>query len=367
MGAESLWEPYTAVRPAYPAAPSPPPDAPPPAPPPAPPAPRQRRRPRVRRAATVGCLALVVLLATAAGFALVLSEGLGNNVTRVHDAFGPLDEATRPAPTGAMTFLLVGTDSRSETTPAGVDVDGRTSESDVVMVARVAPDRRSATVVSIPRDSLVEIPDRRVDRIATAYAAGGPSLLIHTVESLTDLRVDHFAVIDFAGFRSMVDAVGGIDVDLSAPPSSLGRGPTHLDGGEALLYVRERTNYQNGDRARRQLNALRAILTGAVSNGTLADPVELYDFLDAASRSVGVDDTLSNGGLRALGLTLSRLAPKDVTFVRAPVASFAKQGSQTVVRLDADRAPRLWTAVRDGAVSGYVQANATDALGPVTK
>lgn len=362
MGTESLWEPHTAVRPKYPA-----PATPPTPPPPTPPPPLPKKRPRVGRTAAVGCLALVMLLAAGVGCALVLSERLGNNITRVHDAFGALDEAARPAPTGALTFLLVGTDSRSETTPAGVDATGRTSESDVVMVAQVAPDRKSATVVSIPRDTLVDIPDRRPDRIAAAYAAGGPSLLIRTVEHLTDLRVDHFAVIDFAGFRSMVDAIGGIDVDLDTPPSALGRGVARLDGAQALLYVREHTNYQNGDRARRQQNALRAILSRAASNGTLADPVQLYDFLDAASRSVGVDDTLSNGGLRALGLKLSELGPKGVTFVRAPVAAVGQQGGQTVVRLDAARAPRLWAAVRDGAVSGYVQANATDVLGPVTK
>ena len=362
MGTESLWEPYTPVR-QEPAPPVLAPSSPPPAPvPPEPP-----RRPRVRRTLTVGCLSLVLLLATGVGFALILSERLGNNVTRVHNAFGALDEAVRPAPTGALTFLLVGTDSRSETTPPGIDATGATSGSDVVMVAQIAPDRQSATVISVPRDTLVDIPERRPDRIATAYAAGGPSLLIRTVENLTNLRIDHFAVIDFAGFRSMVDAVGGIDVDLNKPPSSLGRGPAHLDGAQALLYVRDSAGYQQGDRARRQQNALRAILGRAASTGTLTDPVQLYDFLDAASRSVGIDDTLSNGGLRALGLKLSELGPGDVTFVRAPVAGTGQQGGQFVVHLDAAQAQELWAAVRDGAVSGYVERHATDALGPVTK
>jgi len=308
-----------------------------------------------------------VLLAAGVGFALVLSERLGNNVTRVHNAFGALDEATRPAPTGALTFLLVGTDSRSENTPPGVEATGATSQSDVVMVAQLAPDRKSASVISIPRDTLVDIPYHRPDRIATAYAGGGPSLLIHTVESLTKLRIDHFAVIDFAGFRSMVDAVGGIDIDLSSPPSALGHGMTHLDGAHALLYVRERSAVPNGDRARRQQNALHAILTTAASRGTLSDPVQLYDFLDVASRCVGVDDTLSNGGLRGLGLAVSGLSPSDVTFLRAPVASVAQQGSEAVVRLDSAHAQELWTAVRNGTVSGYVHANPTDALGPVTR
>src|SRR5690349_4081659 len=258
MGAESLWEPYTPVRP-EPAPPAPPPPPPPP--------PRPSRRSRIGRIAAIGCLSLVVIVAFGAGFAVVLSERIGNNVTRVHDAFGALDESTRPAPTGALTFLLVGTDSRSEATPPGVEASGASSESDVVMGAQLAPDRKSATVVSIPRDTLVDIPDHRPDRLATTTAVGGSSLLIHTVENLTNLRMDHFAVIDFAGFRSMVDAIGGIDVDLSNPPSSLGHGPTHLDGTQALLYVREHTAVPNGDRTRRQQNALRAMLIKAVSRG----------------------------------------------------------------------------------------------------
>src|SRR4051812_308850 len=104
MGAESLWKPYTPVRPP---GPPPPPSPPPPAPP---------RRRRIRRTVAVGCLALVLVLAAGAGFAFVLSERLGNNVTRVQNAFGDLDEAARPAPTGALTFLLVAADSRSEST-----------------------------------------------------------------------------------------------------------------------------------------------------------------------------------------------------------------------------------------------------------
>ena len=358
MGAESLWEPYTPVRPD-------PPTAPPPPTPPPPPPPRGRR-PRGRRAVAVGCLSLVVLLGAGIAFALVVSERLGNNVTRVHDAFGTLDESARPPATGALTFLLVGTDSRSETTPVGVLANGTNSESDVVMVAQVAPDRRSATIVSIPRDTWVDIPDRRANRIATAYSAGGPSLLIRTVEGLTDLRIDHFAVIDFAGFRSMVDAVGGIDVDVPAPVGAFGRGVNHMNGAQALAYVRDPSGYLRGDRARRQQTALRGMLTKAASSGTLTDPVQLYDFLDAASRSVGVDDTLSNGGMRALGLKLSELGPGGVIFVRAPVAEVGQQGGVPAVHLDRDRAQALWTAVRDGAVADFVARNATDALGPLT-
>ncbi len=312
-------------------------------------------------------LALVLLLVAGVSLMYVASERLGDNVTRVQNAFGGLDEAQRPPSTGALNFLLVGTDSLSESDAPGVATVDPNSDANVVMVAHVAPDRRSATVVSIPRDSMVDIPDRGRGRVSGAYAVGGPSLLIKTVENLTGLRIDHFAVIDFAGFRSMVDALGGIDVDVAAPVAGIPRGPNHLDGAQALLYVRDRTGFENGERARRQQNALRAILEKAVASNTLGDPVRLYDFLDAASHSLGVDDTLSNGGIRALALKLGEIRPADVLFVRAHVADLGFDGGGPVVQLDATRAPELWTAVQQERAGAYVRDNGHDALGPVTR
>jgi LCP family protein required for cell wall assembly len=314
----------------------------------------------------VAGLAVLVLFIGGVSLVYLVSEQLGDNITRFQNTFGGLDEATRPPPTGALTFLLVGTDSRSESTPAGVSANGARSESDVVMVAQVAPDRKSATVISIPRDSLVDVPGRGADRIAAAYAVGGPTLLIQTVEGLTALRIDHFAVIDFNGFRSMVDSVGGIDVDVPAPVGGFARGPTHMNGAQALGYVRDGTGFVNGDRARRQQAALRAILVKAVSTDTLTDPVRLYDFLDAASEAMGVDDTLSNGGMRALALRLGDLRPDDVLFVRAPVSAVVRDGPRTFMRLDGERATGLWAAVKAGTTGDYVQQNGRDALGSVT-
>ena len=124
------------------------------------------------------------------------------------------------------------------------------------MIARLNPDRTVAAVASIPRDSWVDIPGHGHDKINAAYSFGGPSLLVATVENLTQIRIDHFAVIDFAGFRSMVDAVGGIDVGIDAPTSSDGvafhQGVNHLDGRAALAYVRQRYGLIGGDFDRAQ-------------------------------------------------------------------------------------------------------------------
>lgn len=241
------------------------------------------------------------------------------------------------------------------------------------MIARIEPDRTGASVVSIPRDSWVEIPGRGFNKINAAYSFGGPSLLIQTVEDLTALRIDHFAVIDFAGFQSMVDSVGGIDVAIAEATRNQGvdfrQGVNHLDGAQALAYVQQRYGLPNGDpdRAHRQQNALRALLAKAASSGTLSDPIALYDLLDATSRSVGVDDTLSNGGLRSLALDLGVCdrVPSRSSMPRWPV-SVARARSPWLY-LDGSRSTDLWTALRAGRADGYADRYPADALGATTR
>lgn len=364
----SLWEPNTPVRPssgsrratprtttptAPPAGPlTAPPGTPPGTPPGGPPPPRGRwyRRP-------LGVAALGLLLVVVAGLSGVYlaSERLGDKVSRVENAFGGLDEVNRPPLTSALTFLLVATDSRTDTAGPGV-TDPRYG-TDVVMIARVAPDRQSATVVSIPRDTLVDIPRRGRDRIAAAYTTGGPSLLVQTVEQLAGVRMDHFAVVDFAGFRTVVDTVGGIDLDVPA-------GTDHMDGAEALAYVRGGGGAGSEERARRQQEAFRAVLGKAVSNDVLVDPIRLYDFLDASAVAIGVDDTLGNNTLRVLALQLIGLRPEKVDFVRVPEAGAGGARAGDAVQLDAARAPLLWAALREGRVDGYVRQNPQDVLVP---
>lgn len=334
-----------------------------------------RRRGRGRRtAAVLGALVLLLVLLLV-GSVLVVSEGLGNNIDRVPNAFAGIDEATRPAVSDSLTFLLVGTDTRSDVPTTGTDADGGVGRdrSDVLMVATVDLARTTASVVSIPRDSWVEIPGHGMNKINAAYALGGPSLLVQTVENLTQLRIDHFGVIDFAGFESMVDAVGGIDVSVSEPTSNGGvqfrQGLNHLNGAAALLFVRQRYGLADGDldRAQRQQAALRALLTKAASGGTFANPAAFYGLLDATTRSVGVDDTLSNGGLRALALEMTGLRASGVTFLRAPVTGVGREGEQSVVYLDRVTADELWGAVQNGRTSDYAVAHPGDALGSVTR
>ncbi|MFC5947947.1 LCP family protein [Pseudonocardia lutea] len=329
------------------------------------------RRSRKGRRILIGLLVTVLALILAAAAAVyLLTEKLGNNVGRVPDAFAGIPADSRPAASGGRTFLLIGTDTRSPDPTTGRDapagVSAGSQRSDVIMLARVAVDGSAAAVTSIPRDSWVDIPGRGTNKINAAYAFGGAPLLIRTVENLTGVRVDHFGVIDFAGFQEMVDSVGGIDVRVAAATSNAGvafhEGLNHLDGAQALAYVRQRHDLPGGDldRARRQQNALKALLTKAGDD--LSDPVGLYDLVDATSRTVSVDDTLTNGGLRDLALEMKGLRPGGVTFTSAPVAGLGREGTQSVVYLDERAGVQLWSAFREGTMAQYVAAHPTEAL-----
>lgn len=170
----------------------------------------------------------------------------------------------------------------------------------------------------------------------------------------------------------MVDAAGGVDVTIADATAHDGvqfrQGVNHLDGASALAFVRQRYDLVGGDldRAQRQQADLRAMLSRAASGGVFGDPGASYRLLNAVTRSVGVDDTLSNGGLRALALELAGLRPSAVTFARAPVAGFGPEGEQSVVHLDAAESADLWSAVRDGRTAAYAGAHPADALGSIT-
>ncbi len=184
-----------------------------------PPEPRSARRRRGLRALLYVLVAVVILVLLAAAGIVLVTNHLGDQVGRYPSVFAGIDPSNRPAGKLGQTFLLVGTDSRSPDPTTGADASAPdfvfgAQRSDVMMVVTIADDGTSASVISIPRDSWVNIPGHGMNKINAAFSFGGPPLAIETVEQLTRVRIDHFAVIDFAGFQQMTDAAGGIDVNV---------------------------------------------------------------------------------------------------------------------------------------------------------
>ncbi|MEU5151501.1 LCP family protein [Streptomyces yangpuensis] len=300
--------------------------------------PRNRRR-RLLRWIGLG-LVLLVLAGAATGWWLY--NKLDGNITEDTSAAAELEryERDRPAPlaTGARNILLIGSDSRSGRGNSGYGQDKGTQRSDTTILLHLPKDRRSATAVSIPRDLMTEIPSclqpdgsrtrASFGQFNWAFQWGGAACTIRTVEKLTGIRINHHMVIDFRGFKRMVDAVGGVEVCLRAPVDDvqaklrLPAGRQTLRGEQALGFVRARHSLGNGsdtERMERQQQFLGSLVKKVQSNGVLLNPARLYPLLDAATSSVTTDPGLAS--LRSMYELVRgvRGIPTDrVTFLTVP-------------------------------------------------
>lgn len=215
--------------------------------------------------------------------------------------------------------------------------------------------------MSIPRDSWVEIPGHGQGKINAAYSYGGPSLTIHTVENLTGIHIDHFAVANFESFVALTDEIGGVRVNLKTPQrlagKELGAGAQVLDGQQALAYTRERSSLPNGDfdRVKRQQTWMRSIVSRVLTNGTLSSPTALYSFLKTASRTVAVDESFTLNQMQSLALETRHLHSNDIRFMTVPTAGTGTStDGQSIVTLDADADTPLFKAFAEDRVSAYL-------------
>ncbi|MEU8260764.1 LCP family protein [Micromonospora sp. NPDC048999] len=318
------------------------------------PAPRRRRG---RRIALIVLLVVVLLVGggvIAGGFYL---KSVESGIDRV-DAFTGVPEEERPAvgATGAQNLLILGSDSRDPEKTAG-------SRTDTIIVAHLPADRSSAQLISIPRDTWVPIP-RSADgrhggqdaKINAAFAWGSTPLMVQTVEKFTGVRIDHVALIDFGGFKEIIDALGGVDVDVEKsftsihpPYRAFKAGPQLMNGEEALDYSRQRKQFADGDfaRIRHQQQVIKAILDKAASGGLLTSPTKLNDFLKATSKSVSVDKNMS---LLDMASQMRGVRGNNLSFLTSPTKGTGWVGDQSVVFADAGRVKTCYDAVRRDSV-----------------
>jgi len=329
-----------------------------------------RRRPRLRRVLVVLVASGLVLGLIAFGFGWYVTDRYGGNVERIPNVFSALEETDRPTkPPPApgtdgipLTFLLVGSDARADgpTTGDGATAEPGSQRSDVLMLLQLAGDRESAFAISIPRDSYVPVPGYGTTKINAAFSYGGPTLLVQTVEQLTNIRIDHFMSVDFVGFKAITDALGGVDVRIRqagyAHGETFTRGLNHLDGDAALAYVRQRYRLPGGDfdRVQRHQNYLRAVMSKVSRDNLLTDPSRLDDFLLAVTDSLSVDDGLSNYDLATLALSLRNLQPANVAYLTAPVEGIGMEGTASVVYLDMPQADAMWSYINAGTLQQHL-------------
>jgi len=326
-------------------------------------APRRRRRPfLVSLVATLG-----TLVGIAAVLAVVVSVFVGC-LARSYDAgrdviADPFPTGDRPAASdGAQNVLLIGSDSRSNLDPDGDHAAG--GRSDTLMLVHVPADRKTVYLMSIMRDSWVPVPGHGSAKINAAYSWGGVPLTVQTVEQLLDVRIDHVAEIDFAGFAGMTDALGGVTVRspkaFDARGHSYVAGTNHLDGDAALAFVRERSSFADADhtRVRNQQAFVRGIVDGLLSTGTITNPGRVQDFVTATSEYLSVDEGLTFPTLVGLGWSLRDVRSSDLTTFTMPTGgSGTSPDGQSIVNVNTLAVQSLSRALRSDGMPEWLRDN----------
>lgn len=293
--------------------------------------------------------------------------GSGTSQHAGSSASTPLPDAGRP-----LNILLAGLDNPkappiAEALQSGTWQPG-VYRSDTIIVAHITADRQHMYLISIPRDSWVNVPGYGMHKINAAFSYGGPSLYVQTVEQFTGLRMDHLAVIGWNGFKELSSALGGVRVYIprtvydSANHKTWHKGYHTLQGQQALLYVRQRHGLPGGgfSRIQRQENFLRAMMKKLLSRGTLANPLKLTNALQALTDHLVLDAGFSTSEVRGLALSLRGISASDVTFLTIPVKGTGWVDGKSVVQVAPRQDRALFHAVRAHRLPGYLATHNAD-------
>lgn len=314
---------------------------------------------RRHKALTVLC-ALALVLAVGVGSWLVVLNSRIGDIPRYESKFAERpDRPKRTQPEEALNILLVGVDGRGEDVRERIR-DGETGIlSDTMMVWHLDEDHESSQVVSLPRDSWVDIPGHGQAKLNAAFSWGGPDLLVHTLEEELGVFIDHVAIVDFEGFRAITETLGGVDITMSDGSTE------NLEGEEALEYVRERESLPGGDfdRINRQQNLLRQVLWDITDSGTRSNPVTVTGLIGDLGELLLLDDDFTNGELRGLGLDVVRNGAGDIDWLTAPTnGTGTSADGQSIVLLDLERTSELLAAISGDEFDAYLEDHEVDRL-----
>ncbi len=315
--------------------------------------------------------ALVVTAWTAAALVVLGGSGLGYVYAKLNGNINGVDinaalggHRPKNVDNGSMDILVLGSDSRSGAN-AKYGKDGGGSRSDTAMVVHVYQGRKKASVVSIPRDTLVTRPDctspsgtpvpgKQRQMFNTAYEVGGPACAVKTVESMSGIRMDHYVEVDFTGFKKLINTLGGVRIttrqaiDDNQSHLHLGPGSHTLGGEQALGLVRTRHGVGDGsDLGRIQLQQafLKALMHQVGQVGVFSNPKKLYDLATTATNAVTTDSDLASvkqlagfaGGLKGIG-------PDGMTMVTLPVEYDPHNGNRVLPQHTQDH--QVWSALK---------------------
>lgn len=329
--------------------------------------PRARKRRHPVRTTILALLALLVAVAAVAGgYLWNLANTFNSKTETIATAFP--DDPGRPSQTGATNILLLGSDSRGgsgETENLNGVPNG--ARSDTMMLVHIPSNHQHVYVMSVMRDTWTDIPGYGEHKINAAMAFGGVPLLVQTLEGLFDTRIDHVAIVDFAGFKSLTNALGGVEIDNPAAFNAVGQdgrffpqGVQTLDGDAALEFVRERKAFTDGDyqRVKNQQLFVKALLARFLDAGTLTNPARISEVVSEFAPYVSVDPGLDAAAVGSLALDLRNIRSGDIRMFTLPTQGIGTSADgQSIVLKDEQAIAGIAAAMKADRFDDYWAAN----------
>ncbi|MGW1132662.1 LCP family protein [Streptomyces griseoluteus] len=326
-------------------------------------------RPR-KRGGRIVLLTLLVLLIAVAGTGYWLYSGLDRNITGIDLDKSLGDDRPAKLPTSGQNVLVLGSDSRAGANAALHTGQVAGARSDTALVIHIPEGRKQAVAVSIPRDTLVTRPEcvkddgtklPQANRVMfnSVYSSAGPACVVKTVEKMSGVRLDHFVEIDFAGFKGLVDAIGGVpvtvdrDIHDSSSGLDLAAGTHRLDGTQALQFVRTRHGIGDGSdlgRIGMQQKFLMALLAEIKKQDLMGSPTKAYAVADDLTTALTTDSGLASlTKLAEFSRSMNGVDTSTMETIMLPV-QYDTQDPNRVVAAE-PQAQQLWTALRsDGTI-----------------
>jgi LCP family protein required for cell wall assembly len=321
------------------------------------------RRARQRRALLIASSLMSAMILLVSGGAWGLTSYINAHLGRVNAGTGGTPSS------GPLNILVAGLDERTGLTLRQqrllhVGASQGETDTDTLMLVHVPADHRYVRVISLPRDSWVNIPGHGMNKINAALGAGGPQLMVQTVEQATGLTINDYVEVNFLGFVKVIDTLGGVDICLpyavDDPYSGLNMsaGMHHVNGITALEFARDRHSFPSSDLARiqDQQQLISSALSEGISSGMLANPVRLEDFLSATSAAIKVDQGFN---VVRLADELRGISTKNVTFTTVPLSNtnYQTPTGESAVLWNTSAAAALFNQLKtDQAPAGHAQA-----------
>jgi LCP family protein required for cell wall assembly len=326
---------------------------------------RRSKRARVlRRIALASGIAVVVGAGAVVGGGYLAVNHLASSVHRIQgiSALSAADQPVMPAASHKSTTMLLTGDSSlpAHRGGSGEDHSSKVPEaiSGLIAIVHLNANGRAAAVVNLPPNVVVRVPGHGKMELAKTLMLGGPSLLIRTVEQLTNVRINDYSVVDFAGLRSVVDALGGVDVvvpfDMVGEGVHFPKGVNHLTGADVLPYVKQADVSEIG-REELQSGLIRAVIDKISEKKLFSRVGTDFRVLDAVARALSVDSNLSDHSLEMLALKLGDLKGENVTVLTAPTTGSPLSGGDGAVFLKRKIANQLWSAIRHDSVAAFAR------------